>query len=143
MQRLLNNNNNGELEEPAEQKRGIFSMLGASFNSTAEEIERLKDATSKLNIVSLNQKLLENCFSLPILFKLFSQKLPELNEILFFSRARRIANHRGLEETPLVIWSDQELQGKREKICRNIIWTICFAFWLSLGTREIFQRIED
>jgi len=103
MQRLLNNNNNGELEEPAEQKRGIFSMLGASFNSTAEEIERLKDATSKLNIVSLNQKLLENCFSLPILFKLFSQKLPELNEILYFSRTRRTANHRGAEKTPVGI----------------------------------------
>lgn len=106
MQRLLNNNNNGELEELVEQKRGIFSMLGASFNSTAEEIERLKDATSKLNIILNEFKskiFVEMCFSLPILFKYFSQKLPELNEILFFSRARRIANHRGLEETPLGI----------------------------------------
>lgn len=65
MQRLLNNNNNGELEELAEQKRGIFSMLGASFNSTAEEIERLNDATSKLNI-TLNEfksKYLLKCVS--------------------------------------------------------------------------------
>lgn len=50
MQRLLNNNN-GELEEPVEQKRGIFSMLGASFNSTAEEIERLKNSMIQLVII--------------------------------------------------------------------------------------------
>lgn len=37
---LLNNSNQVEADDTLESKKGMFSVLGVQFNSTAEEIER-------------------------------------------------------------------------------------------------------